>query len=379
MFGNFVIGTGIMVAAGTLDVIASSLQVSVGTAGQLISAGALVVAVGAPLFATLVAGFDRRRLLTFSLLWYAALHGACAAMPTFGTLLPMRVLAVIPAAIFTPQAASCLGLLVPLHGRARAITFIFLGWSIASVLGMPIGALLGGMFGWRSAFALVALIGAISALWVWRTMPDGIKPPALSLAAWGETLRSKPLMLCIAVTMLFAASQFTLLSYFAPYFKTLHGATPTELSLFFAWFGAFGFIGNTVMSRYIERVGSSASVMVALIAMAVSLLLWPLGTSSMWLAAVISVPWALGMFASNSAQQARLLPIAPELASGSIALNSSAMYAGQAIGAAGGGWLIARDNLDSLSWIALAGMLIAIVVSAWATRTLAQPAVPRSA
>ena len=84
--------------------------------------------------------------------------------------------------------------------------------------------------------------------------------------------------------------------------------------------------------------------------MALSLLLWPLGTSLM-LAALVAVPWALGCFSSNSAQQARLVGIAPALASGSIALNSSAMYAGQAIGAAGGGWLIV--NTGSMDHAAL--------------------------
>ena len=371
LFGNFVIGTGIMVVPGTLNEIATSLAVSVATAGQLISAGALVVAFGAPLCATVVAGFDRRRLLALSLLWYALLHAVCASMPSLGSLLSARVLTVIAAAIFTPQAASCVGLLVPAPQRGRAITFVFLGWAVASVLGMPIGALVGGWFGWRAAFALVAAAGLISASWVWLVMPDGIRPPALSLSAWRQTLRSPALMLCIAVTVLFAAGQFTLFSYFAPYFHARFSASPSQISLFFAWFGAFGFIGNMLMSHHIERIGAPASVLTALLLMATSLLLWPLGTSLL-LAALVALPWALGVFSSNSAQQARLVGIAPTLASGSIALNTSAMYAGQAIGAASGGWLIAREGFASLHWYGLAAMLAAIVVSTLATRATRQ-------
>ncbi len=369
MFGNFVIGTGIMVVAGTLNEISASLSVSVATAGQLISAGALVVAFGAPLFATIVAGFDRRRLLAASLLWYALLHGVCTLMPSFGSLLATRVLTVVSAAIFTPQAASCLGLLVPAHERGRAITFVFLGWAVASVLGMPIGALVGGLFGWRAAFALVGVVGLISAAWVWHAMPDGVKPPALSLAAWSQTLRAPALTLCIAVTVLSAGAQFTLFSYFAPYFKTQFAATPGQISVFFAWFGAFGFIGNALMSRYIERIGAPASVMAALGSMAVSLAAWSFG-SSLALTALVALPWALGLFAANSAQQARLVGIAPALASGSIALNTSAMYAGQAIGTASGGWLIAAGRFESLHWYGLAGLLAAMLVSAMATRAV---------
>lgn len=367
LFGNFVIGTGVMVVPGTLNDISSSLAISVATAGQLIAAAAAVMCVGAPLLASLVAGWDRRRLLALSLLWYAAFLGLSALMPSFGSLLIVRVLTVISPAIFTPQAAACVGLLVPPEQRGRAITFVFLGWSVASVLGMPIGAFIGGTLGWRSAFGVVALLSLISAGWVWRVMPDGIKPPALSRAAWGEALRSPVLMLTVAVTLLYSAGQFVLFSYFAPYFKALVQITPLQLSLLFAWFGVFGLLGNIVMSRRIDRMGAPRAVMWGVGAMALSLVLWPLGTN-LAMVALVLIPWALGCFSSNSAQQARLVGIAPALASGSIALNSSAMYAGQALGAASGGWLIAHDGMGALHWFALAGLLASMAMSWWASR-----------
>ncbi|MEI8029842.1 MAG: MFS transporter [Comamonadaceae bacterium] len=367
LFGNFVIGTGVMVVPGTLNDISSSLAISVAVAGQLITAAAVVMCVGAPLFASVVAGWDRRRLLALSMLWYAVFLGMSALMPGFGSLMVVRVLTVVSPAIFTPQAAACVALLVAPHQRGRAITFIFLGWSVASVLGMPLGAWIGGTLGWRSAFAFVAMLSLISALWVWRTMPNGIRPPALSRAAWGETLRSKALMPCVAVTLLYSAGQFVLFSYFAPYYKVQLQVTPTQLSLLFAWFGAFGLIGNIVMSHQIDRIGPARAVMWGVGSMAISLLLWPLGTSMM-LAALICIPWALGCFSSNSAQQARLVGIAPALATGSIALNTSAMYAGQALGAGSGGWLIARDGMGSLHWFGFTGLVAAMGMSWWAAR-----------
>ncbi len=367
LFGNFVIGTGVMVVPGTLNDISTSLNISVATAGQLIAAAAAVMCLGAPLLASVVAGWDRRRLLALSLLWYAVFLALSALMPSFGSLLVVRVLTVLSPAIFTPQAAACVGLLVTPEQRGRAITFVFLGWSVASVLGMPIGAFIGGTLGWRSAFVAVALLSVLSAVWVWRAMPDGIKPPALSRAAWGEALRSPALMLCVAVTLLYSAGQFVLFSYFAPYFKVMMNITPLQLSLLFAWFGAFGLLGNILMSRRIDRMGAPSAVMWGVGAMALSLLLWPLGTNLVLMALVL-IPWALGCFSSNSAQQARLVGIAPALASGSIALNSSAMYAGQALGAGSGGWLIANDHMGSLHWFALAGLVASMAMSWWASR-----------
>lgn len=368
LFGNFVIATGVMIVGGVLNEIAVGLQVSVPTAGQLIAAGALLMCISAPLAAAVVAGWDRRRLLALSLVWYGVLHLAASAAPTFAALLPLRVLAMLAPAIFTPQAAACIGLLVPAEQRGRGITFVFLGWSVASVLGMPIGAFVGGTFGWNSAFALVGVLSLVGAAWVWRAMPDGVKPPALSRAAWSATLGSAPLMMCVGVTVLYAAGQFVLFSYVAPYFRQKLGVTAGELSLILVWFGAFGFLGNMLMSRHVDRIGADRAVLLGIGSMAVGLALWPLGTSLV-LAAVVAIPWALGCFATNSAQQARLVGIAPGLAAGSIALNSSAMYAGQAIGAAGGGWLIVNTgNMDALHWVGFATLLVAAAGSAWASR-----------
>ncbi len=375
LFGNFVIGTGVMVVPGTLSEISGSLNVSVATAGQLISAAAVLMCLGAPLFAALVAGWDRRRLLALAMLWYAALHLLCALMPSFGTLLPMRVLAMAAPAIFSPQAAACVGLLVPPEQRGRAITFVFLGWSVASVLGMPLGALIGGLAGWRVAFVCVAVLALVSAVWVWRALPNGIKPPALSLAAWKEIAQSKPLLLCIVVTVLYSSGQFVLFSYMAPYYKARLDVSPLQLSLLFAWFGAFGFLGNVVMSRHIDKLGAARSVFIAVACMALTMLLWPLGTN-LWLAAAVVLPWALGCFASNSAQQARLVGLAPALATASVALNTSAMYAGQGLGAAGGGALIASDRMDWLNWVGLVGLLAALAVSAWAARAASAKPMP---
>lgn len=366
MLGNFVIGTGVMAVPGTLNDISTSLQVSIPQAGQLITAAAILMGVGAPVFASLVAGWDRRRLLTLSLLWYAVFMAISALAPSYGVLLPLRVLAVIPPAIFTPQAAACVGLLVPERQRGKAITFVFLGWSVASVLGMPLSAWIGGVLGWRWAFGLVAASALASAAWVWRAMPDGIRPAALSRLAWGQTLGSPALMLAVSVTLLSAFGQFTLFSYFAPYHQQVLGLSATALSLLFLWFGAFGLAGNVLVSRRIDRLGAPRAVFITLGGMALSLLVWPLGTSAVVLQMLVLVPWALGCFSANSAQQARLVHMAPALAPATVALNTSAIYGGQALGAALGGALIAHGQMLRLHGYGLVLMLAAMAVSVWA-------------
>ena len=360
--GNFVIGTGVMVVPGTLNEISASLSVTAATAGQLITAAAAVMCIGAPLLAAAVAGWDRRQLLALTLLWYAIGHVLCALMPSFGALLPVRMLTVIAPAIFTPQAAACAGLLVPPEHRGRAVTFVFLGWSMASVLGLPIGALIGGHLGWRMAFAAIAVLSVASATSVWLTLPNGIRPAALTAAAWSRVLRSPVLMGIVSVTALQGAGQFVLFSYFGPILKQSFGADATTLSVMWALFGACGLVGNMVVSRFIDRVGAGRMVLVTTLLIAASLLLWPLASTLAWLAVVL-VPWGLGCFATNSAQQARLVGLAPALAPGSVALNSSGIYTGQAVGAALGGWLLAHDAAAWMSWVGFGVMLVAISLS----------------
>lgn len=369
MVGNFVIGTGVMVVPGTLNDISQSLQVSVPQAGFLITAGAILMGLGAPVLASVVAGWDRRRLLALSLVWYGALLAACAVAPDYDALLPLRVLAMLSPAVFTPQAAASVGLMVAPARRGKAITFVFLGWSVASVAGMPLGAWIGGTWGWRWAFGGVALLALLSAIWVWQAMPNGIRPAALSRKAWARALGSTPLMLAVGVTLLSSFGQFTLFAYFAPFFKQALQVDAHTLSLLFLWFGAFGLLGNLGLTRVIDRVGASRAVMLTLGLMVLSQLLWPLG-HSVWSMAGVLVPWALGCFAANSAQQARLVSLSPELAPGTIALNTSAMYGGQALGAALGGWMIAHDLMLQLHWVSLVWLLGAMGLSAWAEQAM---------
>lgn len=360
--GNFVIGTGVMVVPGTLNEISTSLAVTAATAGQLITAAAIVMCLGAPLLAALVAGWDRRQLLALTLLWYAAGHALCTLMPSFAALLPVRMLTVIAPAIFTPQAAACAGMLVPPEHRGRAVTFVFLGWSMASVLGLPIGALIGGHLGWRMAFMAIAMLSIVSAASIWLTLPTGIRPAALTAAAWSRVLRSPVLMGIVSVTALQGSGQFVLFSYFGPILKQSFGADANTLSLMWALFGAFGLIGNMVVSRYIDRAGAGRMVLLTSSLIALSLFLWPFASTLAWLAVVI-VPWGIGCFATNSAQQARLVGLAPALAPGSVALNSSGIYIGQAVGAALGGWLLANDAAPWMSRVGLALLLLAIGLS----------------
>lgn len=371
LFGNFAIGTGVMVVPGMLGDLAQGLGVSVPTAGQLITLAAFVTCVGAPLAAAFTSRIDRRVLLVGALLLYTVGHAACALAPGYVSLAVLRAITVVSAAVFTPQAAATIALVVPSAQRSGAVAAIFVGWSVASVLGMPIGNLIGAHLGWRWGFAAASLLAAAAATLVARTIPGGLTVPPLSGAAWRAVAGNRNLVGVLAVTLLSAAGQFTLFAYVAPSLSAATRAPATAVAALMALFGLFGVIGNTWMARHIGRLGPDRAVATSLaaivtgvgFAMLVTLalaapgfgasrdaagwMLWPL-----LLAACLA--WGLGCFAMNSAQQARLAAIAPSLASASIALNTSCMYGGQATGAALGGALIGAVGMGVLPWAAAA-------------------------
>ena len=109
LFGNFVIGFGVLMVPGGLNDISHDLQVSVAQAGSLITAGAVLMCLSAPIFATVLAKHDRRKLLSWVMLWSGAAHALCVLVPGFNEILWIRVAAMVAPAIFTPQAAACIG------------------------------------------------------------------------------------------------------------------------------------------------------------------------------------------------------------------------------------------------------------------------------
>lgn len=361
--GNFAIGCGVMVAPGALNDIVQSLQVSVSLGGQLVTVAAVVMGVAAPLLAVLLGGWDRRLLLTLALVWYALGHLLSALAPDWAALLPLRALSVLAAPVFTPQAGATIGVMSEPSQRGRSITFVFLGWSLASVLGMPMHAFVAETAGWRWAFALVGVLTLVAAGWVWATIPSGVRPPKMDLRQWGSTLRDPWLMAIVAVTVLSASGQFTLFTYLAPYFRQVLAADAGQISLLFFWFGAVGLAGNILLTRVIDQLGATRCATIGLVGIALSLLLWPLAGSVVLMMAVLA-PWAAGCFSSNSAQQARLAGAAPERAQALLALNTSAMYLGQGLGAASGGAMTAAAGLTALWPVALAWVGVAVLLSA---------------
>jgi predicted MFS family arabinose efflux permease len=361
--GNFAIGTGMMIMPGMLNELGADLAVSPAAIGMLISAFALTVCVGGPFLASWTSAIERRKLLTAALVLYAVMHFVAALAPGYGTLLAARMVTAIGAALFTAQAAATAGLMVPPAIRGKAIGLVFLGWSIAAVVGTPLGTYLGAHIGWRPTLALVGVVSALFAAGVWLQIPGKLYVAPMDRAAWKALFANTPLLLAVSVTALQAAGMFTVFSYMALLLKDFIGASPTTISIMFFCFGVTGVIGNIIGARVMDRIGAAQVAMAAIGCMLTAVVLWPLTRGSLPITVVLILIWGFGCFAVNGAQQARLVAMAPQLASASVALNSSAIYLGQAVGAFAGGLIISSHGTGTLSFFGAVPLAVAMAVS----------------
>lgn len=366
--GNFIIGTGVLLPAGLLNEISSGLAVTPATAGLLMLTGGVVVAVCAPLVAGLTSGIDRRRLLVFALALYAVGHAASALVPGFTPLLLLRALTVLGAAIFTPQAAATAGLLVPANRRAAAIAFIFIGWSAASVAGIPLGSYLATLIGWRAVFGFMGLACALVAVRVWFALPSGLYVQPLTTAAWREALTNPVLLIVLLVTLLSMSGQMTLFAYIAPILRDAFAGGPEEVAIAFAVSGIAGVTGNFIAARIVGTFGIDRVIALTITCLIAGLAIVALGFGNFPLALAGIAIWGLGSFSSNSLQQSRLVAIAPNLAAATVALNTSVVYVGQAVGAGLGGWFVAKAITPPMAWTACALTVAALAASLFATR-----------
>jgi predicted MFS family arabinose efflux permease len=361
--GNFAIGTGAMIVPGMLNELSADLAVSPAAIGVIISAFALTICVCGPFLAGWTSAIERRKLLTAALVLYALTHFLAALSPGYGMLLAVRIATAIGAALFTSQAAATASLLVPAQQRGKAIGLVFLGWSISAVIGMPVGAYLGAHLGWRPTMAIVGALSALFAAWVWTQIPGRLYVAKMDRVAWKSLFSNPALLLAISVTAIQAAGMFTVTTYLALMLKDFIGATPPMISLVFAAFGLTGVVGNIIGSRVMDRVGTARVGMISMACMALAMALWPFTRGSLPITLALALLFGAGGFAVNSSQQARLIDLAPQLASASIALNSSAIYLGQAFGALAGGALVATRGTAELSLVGSALMVVAMAVS----------------
>jgi predicted MFS family arabinose efflux permease len=362
MFGNFVTGTSILAPAGMLSELSGGLDVTIRDAGMLITFGAIVLCIGSPLTAWLTSRIERRTLLTSTLAVLALANAASAFAPDYATLLVIRLIMLAVGALYTPQAAGTAALIVPAEKRGGTIAYIFLGWSLAAAVGLPLVTFIASRYGWRATYGSIGVAACFGFLLLAWRLPGGLVGAPVDLKTWADVGRNRLIVLLLLITTLQVSGQFAVFTYLGPLLTRLTHAGPDAVGLVFAIYGVFGFVGNIIATRLVDSWGSYRTSLLFLATLLAGACIWALGAGNFAIMAAAVAVWGLGFASTNSMQQVRLIGAAPALGTASVSLNTSALYIGQAIGSAAGGVLFARDLPYGAGYVSAAFIALALFV-----------------
>ncbi|MFJ9705663.1 MFS transporter [Streptomyces sp. NPDC101234] len=287
--GAFGLGTTEFVMMGLLPDVADDLHISIPTAGHLVSAYALGVVIGAPLLAALTARMPRRTVLISLMALFVAGNALSALAPGYDWLLAARFLSGLPhGAFFGVGAVVATGLVAP-ERKARSVSLMFMGLTIANIAGVPVATLMGQHLGWRATFLGVSLIG-VAAMAAVHFLIHPAHTPAPTTGLRGElsALRSLPVWLALATTVVGFGALFSAYSYITPMLTESAGYGEGTVTLLLALFGVGATIGNLVGGRLADHA-MRGTLFGGLASMVAVLLLFPVLMRAEWSAALAVV------------------------------------------------------------------------------------------
>ncbi|MFF8446153.1 MFS transporter [Streptomyces leeuwenhoekii] len=367
--GAFGIGTTEFVMMGLLPDVADDLHISIPTAGHLVSAYALGVVIGAPLLAAATARLSRRTVLIGLMVLFVAGNALSAFAPGHHSLLAARFLSGLPHGAFFGVGAVVATTMVAPERKARSVSLMFLGLTVANIAGVPAATLMGQHLGWRATFLGVSAIGlaaiAALALLVPRDRAD-----ASATGVRGElaALRSLPVWLALATTVAGFGALFSAYSYITPMLTDTAGFADASVTLLLALFGVGATAGNLLGGRLADH-SLRATLFGGLVSLLAVLALFPLLMRTEAGAAVAVALLGMAAFVTGSPLQLMVM----EKAAAAPSLASSANQAAFNLANAGGAWigglaLAAGFGVTSpaLAGAALAALGLAVAAVAYA-------------
>ena len=366
----FAIGTDGYIIAGLLPEIAELSDVTISTAGQLITAFALVYAAASPVLASLFGNLDRRKLLMLSLGVFTFGNILVALTTLYPILLLGRIVAALGAAMFTPAALAITGGIVPPERRGRSIALVTSGLTIATAIGVPIGNWLGARIGFQGVFWVVAALSLLVLLTIATVFGPVPAPRAVSLKNRLQAARGRGIPATLTVSLLVFTGAFAVYNYIAEYFHARTDISGAQLSWILLAFGIGGAIGNFTGGILSDRLGTRATVGISAAALIISFAtLWFAGYIPP-VAITVTVLWGVSGWLFAPAQQHRLMELGGASAPLLISLNSSAMYLGIALSGVVGGLMITTVGVEQLPLVGIlaAAMTLALVATAYGGR-----------
>lgn len=364
--GAFGIGVTEFAPMGLLPIIAADLGVSIPSAGLLISAYAIGVMLGAPLMTLTTGRVPRRKLLIALAGIFTAGNLLAAVSDSYGMLLAARLLTSLNHGAFFGVGSIVAASLVPPQRQAGAVAAMFMGLTIANVVGVPLAAWAGEHLGWRAAFWGIAGLGLVTMAALRLTLPSLPDPKGAKVMAELRALTRGDVLGALAITVIGSSAMFTVFTYIAPILREATHASSAFITAMLFIYGVGLTIGNWLGGRFADR-SVDRTLIVTLASLTAVLVAFAMLMGHAAASAVLIFLWGIASFALVPPLQVRVMSAASEAPNLASAVNIGAFNLGNAFGAALGGGVIAAGW--GYPMVALAGAatsaigLIAVIVN----------------
>lgn len=334
--GAFAIGTTEFSPMGFLPQIAGNLGISIPTAGMLITAYALGVMIGAPFMTLWFGRFSRRKALIILMAIFTVGNLLAAIAPDYWGLMAARIITSLNHGAFFGIGSIVATSVVAKDKQASAVAMMFMGLTIANIGGVPLATWIGQNIGWRMAFALIAVLGVITMLSLWKALPEMNVSQKPNVKAELKVLTRLPVVLALLTTVMSAGAMFTLYTYIAPSLQNITQATPTTITLMLVLIGIGFSIGNHLGGKFAD-ISLNKTLIGFLIILMLMMLLFPMLAETALGAGIALVVWGAAAFAVVPPLQMRVMSVAHEAPGLASSVNIGAFNLGNALGAAAGG------------------------------------------
>ncbi|NIY74887.1 MFS transporter [Thalassospira sp. HF15] len=362
---SFGIGTTEFVIMGLLPDVALDLGVSIPDAGLLVTGYALGVTFGAPFLAIATARMDRRRALLLLMSIFILGNFLCAIAPDYWLLMAARVVTAFCHGAFFGLGAVVASNLVAPHKRVQAIALMFSGLTLANVLGVPFGTALGQELGWRSTFWAVVAIGVFAATALYIALPRKIAASTGSLWLEAKSLGKPQVLLAMLISVLSAASLFSVFTYITPMLQEITGITPRQVTYVLLLFGVGLTLGNYIGGRLGDWRLMPAIIFAFVMLIAILAIFTETLTSVIPAVATVML-WGVVAFALVSPLQMRVVNEASDAPNLASTLNQGAFNLGNAAGAWFGGIAITQGvSYQHIPWLGAAIAVVALLFTVW--------------
>ncbi|MEE4421437.1 MFS transporter [Streptomyces bugieae] len=371
----FVIGTGELLPGGVIEDLSAGLGVSIPTAGLVITAYAATVVFGGPLVTGLTTRMSRRSLL-LALMVTATVGNVIAAFaPNYAVLVVGRIVAALSHGTFAAASFVVAASLVPPEKAGSAVSKVLLGFNLASVLGVPLGTLIGQQFGWQAPFRTTAALSLVCVVLLAVLIPGGAEGTPTSVRDELRVFTKKEIRIGILTTALATGGFFTVVTYMVPLATQVGGFPAASVPVMLVVYGIGSILGNWIGGRLADRalLPTLAGTLAALTV--TSALFWVV-------APVTALAWAffflfaVATFAILPALQGRVLSAAAEAPTLAVTVNVSALQVGATLGSWYGGRVI--DTFDVRA-VTLACAVLVLLATALGTRSWLRSRTPAPA